>query len=199
MTDKFAQYSPEPETTGFSSGVAGEIAALMAVSPALGNERLLVESPSGGDAKRQLTLDVFLELIGLRQCVNDDSIPLLEGAAVYVSVGGGATLVKRAKADAAATARFDGAVSNGGPIAVSAFGGVRFDGFRALTSASVIDGGADIPAGNLVYLSPFTAGNYTATAPTATGHFVVPIGRSVFVSGGVTIVHIQRGEIEEIT
>lgn len=97
------------------------------------------------------------------------------GVAVYVSVAGS---VDKANAAATGTKNVLGLVGQAS-IAAAGSGVIQTDGILSNADWTAAAGAADLVAGSIYYLSAATAGLITATAPTASGNFVVPVGLAI--------------------
>ena len=106
---------------------------------------------------------------------NDESGAIVIGAPVYVDANDG---VKKAQANASATTQVMGLVA-ATTIAAAASGPVTMSGVLTATTAQwdVVAGTSGGLTRNTKYwLSAATAGNITATAPSAAGQYVVYVG-----------------------
>ena len=81
----------------------------------------------------------------------------------------------------------DGTTSN---IAAGSQVEVQTDGIFELSNWSNVLGSATLSPGTKYYLSSTAAGNITATAPTSSNHFIVPVGRAI----NNTNMYIEVGE-----
>ena len=112
------------------------------------------------------------------QLTNSEAGAIVIGTPVYAF---GNDAVKKAKADAATTARIiglvrDASITNGVP------GSIQTDGTLALSTAQIdavfgTTGGFTV--GTVYYLSAATAGIGTSTAPSAVGNLVVELGVAI--------------------
>lgn len=82
------------------------------------------------------------------------------------------------------------------PITSANYGKVALGGIVFIPTE--LQNGGAWPWGYKIYLSDSIAGEYTIVLPTASGSFIVPVGRIVGIAAGGHLVHIERGEILEI-
>jgi hypothetical protein len=101
--------------------------------------------------------------VDLVSLTNDDVGSHVLGDVVYLDVADGA---KKAKADAAGTSKAIAFAT--ATVAAAASGSYQTNG--------ILSGLAGLTAGATYYLSAATAGAITATAPSATGSYVVELG-----------------------
>ena len=109
---------------------------------------------------------------------NNNAGAIVIGQAVYVD---GAGTVDLAQANAAGTKDVLGLVADVS-IANAASGNIQSDGLLTATTGqwdAVTGQVGGLTAGSLYYLDPSTPGALTATAPTAVGQFVCPVGRAM--------------------
>lgn len=97
---------------------------------------------------------------------NDDAAPMAVGEIAYIFDAGG---VKKARADALAT--HEAFYFAAAAIAAGAAGFFQ--------SSGVLAGFVGLTAGATYYLSAATAGAMTTTPPSATGQYVVRLGKAV--------------------
>lgn len=110
--------------------------------------------------------------------INDNAGPIVIGNAVYVKADGNVDL---AKADAQATADVLGLVKDTS-VATAVAGNVLLDGVLTATTGewdAVAGTTGGLTPGVVYFLDDTTAGMLTATAPSATGKFVVRIGKAI--------------------
>ena len=81
----------------------------------------------------------------------------------------------------------DGTTSN---IAAGSQVEVQTDGIFTISNWTAVLGSATLSPGTKYYLSSATAGNITATAPSSSNHFIVPVGRAI----STTSMYIEVGE-----
>lgn len=135
------------------------------------------------------TLDVTVSQTNVRNVQNGEAGNIIIGQAVYIS---GNDAVKKARADAAATTALFGIVYDAS-IAAAANGVIATDGVMTATTAQwdVVTGDTGgLVAGSNYYLSDATTGNITKTVPTASGAYVVRVGRAV----STTVLELNIGE-----
>lgn len=121
------------------------------------------------------TLDAAVSEVDIANLTNNNAGTIVIGNAVYTDAASGVDL---AKADAIATTEVVGLVKDA-TILTTASGDIQTDGVLVATTTQwdVVAGTTGgLAAGTVYYLDPSTAGNITATAPTAVGQFVVRIG-----------------------
>ncbi len=141
-----------------------------------------------------VALDGVVIQIGQEQVVrgrNSTGSALLNGKAVYISgATGNRPTLALAKADAAATSNATiGLVTSDPSIANTADGFATTSGLvRGLDTSSFAEGA-------VLYLSDATAGELTATAPTASGSRVIRIGHVArsHATQGMILVHVDQG------
>jgi len=126
----------------------------------------------------QLQSGDYIAGIDLPQLTNDEAGAIVIGTPVYVDANDG---VKKAKADAVGTANVIGLVAEVS-ISNGAVGGIQTDGILAATTGqwdAVAGTSGGLTKDTWYYLSAATAGLITATAPSAAGQFVKPIGIAI--------------------
>lgn len=103
---------------------------------------------------------------------NASAGPVTLGQLMYIS---GADAVDLAQANAAGTQKAVGMVSEAS-IAAAATGKIQTDGFITSTDWTPVAGSATLTPGAEYFLSASTAGQMTATAPSAAGEYVRRVG-----------------------
>ena len=124
------------------------------------------------------TLDAQVIEIDVVNQQNNNAGSIVIGAPVY---NDGAGTVDLAQADASATVEVLGLVKNAF-ISAAASGAIQTDGVIAATTGqwdTITGDSGGLTAGSVYYLDPDTAGKITKTAPTATGDFVVRLGKAI--------------------
>lgn len=113
------------------------------------------------------TLDAVVSEVDLVVLTNSDAATIVKGEIAYIF---GADAIKKAKADAAATADawFFAASASTASGATGSF-----------QSAGVLSGLTGLTAGATYYLSAATAGAMTVTAPTTVGQYVTRLGKAL--------------------
>ena len=126
---------------------------------------------------QQLQSGDSLGEVALMSLTNSDATPTAIGDVMYIF---GADSLKKAKADASATA--DAFALATTVIAAAGTGFVQLDG--------ILSGLSGLTPGATYYLSATTAGSLTSTAPSAVGQTVVRIGKAL--SATELDINIQR-------
>lgn len=124
------------------------------------------------------TLDASSAEVDVVSATNKEASPVVIGTAAYIY---GAGQIKKAKADAVGTSEVLGLVKSAS-IDADAAGFVQTNGVLAATTAqwdAVTGETGGLTAGAWYYLSKTAGGNLTQTAPSATGEFVVKVGRAL--------------------
>lgn len=124
------------------------------------------------------TLDASVSEVDVISRTNANAGALVIGHAVYVSASGS---VDKAQADALATIEVLGLVRDAS-IAAGQPGNIQTDGVLVATTGqwdAVTGQTGGLTVGAVYYLSPTTAGQLTATAPTAVGQWVVRVGKAL--------------------
>lgn len=133
----------------------------------------IVQQISAGD-----TLDAPTTTPDVYSLTNGEAGAIVIGTPVYLQAAG---TVKKAKADAAGTTQVLGLVYDAS-VAGSSAGSVVLQGMLTATTAqwdAVAGTIGGLTAGTVYYLSKDTAGELTATAPSASGQFVCRVGQAV--------------------
>ena len=123
----------------------------------------------------QLQSTDYINAEPIPQFTNNNAGSIVIGTPVYMAAN---NAVDKAKADAVGTVNAVGLVYDTS-IASAASGGVLFDGILTATTGqwdAVAGTSGGLTKDAIYYLSAATAGQLTATAPTAAGQFVVSIG-----------------------
>jgi len=112
----------------------------------------------------------------IKQMTNSNAGAIVIGSVVYAD---GADTVDLAQADAEGTSQVIGLVQEPTQIGIAGTGGIITGGVMTATTGewdavSDLTGGLDVD--DLYYLDETTPGAFTATAPSATSEYVVPIG-----------------------
>lgn len=118
-------------------------------------------------------LDAAVTEIDIVSATNKEVGDITIGMPVYLFE---ADQVKKAKADAAGTARVLGLV-RAASIAADASGYIQTDGVLASADWTAVIGSTTLTAGSVYYLSAATGGQLTTTAPT-TG-YIVEVGQAI--------------------
>lgn len=126
----------------------------------------ITELPSGD------TLNASANEVDVVTMSNANASPITKGMAVYVQ---GAGAVDLARANASGTKKVLGLVA-AASIAAAGTGSIQTNGILSSSDWTNVIGSASLTAGTSYYLSSTTAGQLTATAPTAAGTFVCPVG-----------------------
>jgi len=111
--------------------------------------------------------------------VNDEATSIVCGTVVYNDAAGG---VKKAQANAAATAKPVGLVAQVPSIANGVAGAISEQGILTLTTAqwdAVAGTTGGLAFNTKYYLDPATAGKLTSVAPTTVGQYVVELGQAL--------------------
>lgn len=111
---------------------------------------------------------------------------LIAGQPVYASSG---TEVNKADADADATSKCIGLAK--AAINSAASGSIQTNGLITLTTGewdAVCGTSGGLAVGTIYYLSGGTAGLLTSTAPTTTGHYVVPVIKGISTTEALIVV-----------
>jgi len=138
------------------------------------------------------TLDAVVSAKEVVTIASASGVTMNAGDVVYINSSGALNL-----ANASATAskypigfvrgEDDGTTSN---ISGGSNIEVQTDGSFVLSDWTNVLGATTLSPGTKYYLSSATAGNITATAPTSSNHFIVPIGRAI----STTAMYIEIGE-----
>ena len=138
------------------------------------------------------TLDAVVTAKEVVTIESASGVTLNAGDAVYIDSAGKLNL-----ASGGATAskypigfvrgQTDGTTSN---IAAGSQVEVQTDGIFTISDWTAVLGSSTLSPGTKYYLSSATAGNITATAPSSSNHFIVPIGRAI----STTSMYIEVGE-----
>ena len=138
------------------------------------------------------TLDAVVTAKEVVTIASASGVTMNAGDVVYINTSGAINL-----ADASATASkypigFVRGQDDGTTSSIS--GGsnieVQTDGTFTISDWTNVLGSSTLSPGTKYYLSSATAGNITATAPTSSNHFIVPIGRAI----STTAMYIEIGE-----
>lgn len=124
------------------------------------------------------TLDASVNEVDVISQVNGNAGALVIGTPVYTS---GSGEVDKAQANALATVDIIGLVRDAS-IATATPGNIQTDGVLAATTGqwdAITGQTGGLTVGAIYYLSPTTAGQLTATAPSAVGHFVARVGKAL--------------------
>lgn len=124
------------------------------------------------------TLDAQVIEVDVVNQTNNNAASVVIGTPVY---NDGSGTVDLAQADASATVEVLGLVKDAS-IAAAASGAVQTDGVLAATTGqwdTITGDVGGLTAGSVYYLDSDTAGKLTKTAPTATGDFVVRMGKAI--------------------
>jgi predicted RecA/RadA family phage recombinase len=122
------------------------------------------------------TLDITGE--GSVTLTNNEATSLVICTPVYIDAADG---VKKAKADASGTMKVFGLVKSAS-IEASASGEIQVENVLTATTEqwdTVAGTTGGLTAGTTYYLSATIAGEITATAPTTTAQYVVPVGVAI--------------------
>lgn len=133
----------------------------------------MVQNLPAGD-----TLDAAASEVDVVVLNNASSLAQAIGTPVYISA---ANAFQPAKADAGATVEVFGLIRDPS-VAPSANASVQTDGVLTASTSQwdLITGQTGgLTPGATYFLSPATAGKLTTTAPTASGHYVLRVGRAV--------------------
>lgn len=136
----------------------------------------------------QLQAGDTIEHPSIQQRTNNTGNTINIVTPVYVS---GAGQIAEAQANAAGTKDVLGFTTES--IADASSGGVQTDGFLVATTGqwdAVAGTTGGLSAGTRYFLDPSTAGRITATAPTASGDFVCPLG----IAASTTELEITVGQ-----
>ena len=138
------------------------------------------------------TLDAVVSAKEVVTIASASGVTLNAGDVVYIDSSGTLNL-----ADGSASAskypigfvrgKDDGTTSN---IAAGSQVEVQTDGTFTVSDWTNILGSSTLSPGTKYYLSSATAGNISATAPTSSNHFIVPVGRAL----STTAMYIEVGE-----
>ncbi|MBT9167744.1 MAG: hypothetical protein DDT19_01084 [Syntrophomonadaceae bacterium] len=120
-------------------------------------------------------LDAEVVAIDTIILTNEELDAITIGTPVHIS---SASRVRRAIANAPVTAEVIGLVRSAS-IPSNGTGSIQLDGVLSMANWTSIIGAVTLIAGTEYYLSPTTAGRLTATPPTATGQFLVFVGRAI--------------------
>jgi hypothetical protein len=124
------------------------------------------------------TLDAAVSEVDILNLTNGGAAAAPIGTAVYIS---GANTFQAARANASGTADPCGLVKDSS-IASSSTGAVQTDGVLVGTTAqwdAVTGQTGGLTAGSVYFLSSATAGRITTAAPTASGEYVIRIGKAI--------------------
>lgn len=120
-------------------------------------------------------LDAPISAAQVVSLTNEEVGSITQGMAVYSSSAG---KVKKAKADAAGTAKVMGLVYDTTITADNA-GEIVTDGVLTMADWTTIVGSATLTTGSIYYLSKDTAGLLTAVAPSTVGQLVIAVGTAL--------------------
>jgi len=120
------------------------------------------------------TLDASVIAIDVIQMTNGESSTASAGQPIYIS---GADTFKLGQANSLNTAKVIGLLRE--DIAAGGTGMVQLDGILELPDWSAVVGSSTLTAGASYYLDPDNAGMLTVTPPTATGQYLVYIGKAL--------------------
>jgi len=123
------------------------------------------------------------------QMTNNNAAAIPIGSVVYSDAVDGVDL---AQADAEATSRVIGLVQEPTEIGIAGTGDIITGGVMVATTAewdavSDLTGGLDVD--DLYYLDETTPGAFTATAPTSTSEYVVPVGVALSTTDMLLVNH----------
>lgn len=124
------------------------------------------------------TLDASVNEVDVISQINGNAGALVIGAPVYTS---GSGEVDKAQANALATVDVIGLVRDAS-IATGQPGNIQTDGVLTATTGqwdAITGQTGGLTVGAIYYLSPSTAGQLTATPPSAVGHFVARVGKAL--------------------
>jgi len=120
------------------------------------------------------TLDASVIAIDVIQMTNGETSTASAGQPIYIS---GADTFKLGQANSLNTSKIIGLLRE--DIAAGSTGMVQLDGILELPDWTTVTGNSSLTPGASYYLDPDNAGMLTETPPTASGQYLVYVGKAI--------------------